>query len=52
MFNFTLVLIATFISFFAFGTICGLREGTVISATLVDILPKHSVAFFNGFILT
>lgn len=49
IFDFTLVSIAVIISFFAFGTLKGLREGTFISAFLVGYITKIISGIFNHF---
>lgn len=49
MFDCTLVLIAIVISLFAFGTIKGLREGTIISAILVGYITKIYDVIFKHF---
>lgn len=49
MFDCTLVLIAIVISLFAFGTIKGLHEGTIISAILVGYITKIYDVIFKHF---
>ncbi|MEN6413764.1 MAG: DUF6198 family protein [Veillonellales bacterium] len=49
MFDSTLVLSATVISLFVFGTIKGLREGTIVSALLVGYFTKLCSALFKRF---
>lgn len=49
MLDCTLVLIATVISLFAFKTIRGLREGTIISAILVGSITKIINIIFKHF---
>lgn len=49
MFDFTLFLIAAIISLFTFGTIKGLREGTIISAILVGFITKIYSTIFEHF---
>lgn len=48
IFDSTLVFIGIVISFFAFRTIKGLREGTIISAILVGYITKKFSQFFKA----
>lgn len=47
MFDSTLFMIAAIISIFAFGTIKGLREGTLIVALLVGTITKYIMRLLN-----
>jgi uncharacterized membrane protein YczE len=49
MFDSTLVVSAAGISFAAFGTIQGLREGTVISAILVGYIILGFALFYTRY---